>query len=142
MLNLTPYPTIKYAKELAIKIPSGLFTGNPFGNFFFPFDAEINNSKLTGICFVPNVMNQNSDSSACTTTQATDILITLVNENGERVVDSLPINALFTLNASGNIFLRRFSTKVSLADSFITLSGIQDLTSVNIFFTFYYNPNI
>lgn len=138
MLNLTPYPTIKYAKDVKINIPSNA-PSVPLGDYFFNFDAEINNAKLTGICFVPLTMN--SAANSCSVEQAKVVYITLVDKNNQRIVDKLPINALYTLNASGNIILRRFANKISLENSFVTING-DDLSNVNIHFTFYYNPNI
>ena len=142
MLNLTPYPTIKFAKEVNINISPSGFSNNPVGNIYFDYDAEINNSKLTGICFVPSTMNNNFNGSSLNTTQAKEITVTLVNHNNERIVDSLPLNALYTLNSAGNIILRRFSTHISLQNSFITLSGVSDLSNSVVSFTFYYNPNL
>jgi hypothetical protein len=141
MLNLTPYPTIKFAKEVNINIPTG-YPNNPVGNVFFDYDAEISNSKLTGICFVPLTMNNNFNGLSLSIEQAKSVYITLVNRNNERIIDSLPLNALYTLNSAGNIILRRFSTHISLENSFVTFTGDQDISGNVIVFTFYYNPNI
>lgn len=137
MLNLTPYPTIKFAKEVSIKFPDG-YNGTS-GNFYFDFDAEISRSKLTGICFVPFTMNQSV--GAITENSAKHIFITLVDHNNERIVDNLPLLALYTLNSSGNIILRRFSNRISLEKSFVTVSTELE-AGENIYFTMYFNPNI
>jgi hypothetical protein len=137
MLNLTPYPTISFSKQVSIKFPNG-FDG-PLGNFFFDFDPEITRSKLTGICFVPNTLN--SGPNSITVETAKYIYITLVDHNNERIVDNLPLNALYTLNSSGNIILRRFSNRISLENSFVTINGTLE-SGENIYFTVYVNPNI
>lgn len=137
MLNLTPYPTISFSKQVSIKFPNG-FDG-PLGNFFFDFDPEISRSKLTGICFVPFTMNDQS--GAITVNTARYIYITLVDHNNERIVDNLPLNALYTRNSRGNIYLRRFSNRISLENSFVTINGTIE-AGENIYFTVYVNPNI
>ena len=144
MLNLTPYPTIKFVKNVSVIIPTGSVS---VGNYYFDFDAEINNSKLTGILFVPNTMAvvrvPNFNGANISTSGAIDssATITLVDKNNERIVDALPLMSLYTLNSSGNIILRRFSNRVSLQNSFVTCKS-DVIAGASICFNFYYNPNI
>ena len=140
MLNLTKQPIVKFCKTINLLIPTDTSVGT---KVFFPFDEEISNCKLTGLIFNPNINAGTGNISGslngkifANSFQGANTYITLVNYKNENVVNQLPVNALWNMNATGNITIRRFSNYIDLGKSYLQTTGL--LYDYYFSFTFYY----
>jgi hypothetical protein len=140
MLNLTKNPIVKFCKTINIFVPADTQAGT---KLFFPFDEEISNCKLTGLIFNPNANFGNGNISGSInnnlfagTNGARVTYITLVNNKNENIVNQLPVSALWTMNSSGNITIRRFNNYIDLGKSYIVPT--ETISNLYYSFTFYY----
>jgi len=141
MLNLTKNPIVKFCKTINVFVPANTNAGT---KIFFPFDEEISNCKLTGLIFNPSILgggNGNISGSLygwnfATTNGGANSYITLVNHKNENIVYQLPVSALWTMNSSGNITIRRFNNFIDLGKCYITPTTT--ISNIYFSFTFYY----
>lgn len=142
MLNLTKNPIVKFCKTINILVPANTLAGT---KVFFPFDEEISNCKLTGLIFNPSIDTLQTGNISGNLygvnfvgqTTGVDCYITLCNHKNENIVNQLPVMALWNMNASGNITIRRFSNYIDLGKSYIVLTNTVGANKY-FSFTFYY----
>ena len=151
----TLLPSLSRSKRLSV-IWSGTVTPVKNYKYFFGFDKEVKEGILTGIQPEIAATDQgyefsNYDNSGTNTIDAYKYAyITLVNSNGETVIDSLPVLSLFETQAitatRPSLTIRQFFVNVDPSKSYITFNyNTGDLpvpmpTGIN--FTWYYKKRI
>jgi hypothetical protein len=156
MSTETLLPSLSRSKRFGINW-SGTVTPVKNYQYFFDFDKEVKEGILTGIqpeiaATDPQAFNFSYfDATGTNTINAYKYAyITLVNIEGEIVVDSLPVLSLFESNTTALTFagltIRTFCVNVDPSKSFITFNyNTGDLpvpmpTGIN--FTWYYKKRI
>lgn len=152
----TLLPSLSRSKRFSINW-SGTVTPVKNYQYFFAFDEEVKEGILTGL--QPEFANvapygtpfSNFGTSAFNDQDAYKFAyITLVNKNGENVVDSLPVVSLFqsdiAVQNTPGLLIKNFCVNVDPSKSFITFNyNTGDLpvnmpTGIN--FTWYYKKRI
>jgi hypothetical protein len=156
MSTETIFPSLSRTKRFTINWSK---TVTPVKNFqyFFGFDQEVKDGLLTGL--QPEVatvqpIDINFANFNGLDTNDNDFLkfayITLLNDKGEMVVDSIPVLSLFNANVGvtnlPGLVIRKFNVNVDPSKSYITFNyNAGDLpasvpTGIN--FTWYYKKRI
>ncbi len=151
----TLLPSLSRSKRLSV-FWSGTVTPVKNYQYFFGFDKEVKEGILTGIQPEIAATDQgyefsNYDNSGTNTIDAYKYAyITLVNSNGETVVDSLPVLSLFETQAitatRPSLTIRQFFVNVDPSKSYITFNyntgnlPVPMPTGIN--FTWYYKKRI
>ena len=151
----TLLPSLTRSKRLGV-IWSRTVTPVKNYQYFFGFDKEVKEGILTGLQPEISATDQgfefsNYDNSGTNTIDAYKYAyITLVNSNGETVVDSLPVLSLFETQAvfalRPCLTIRQFFVNVDPSKSYITFNyntgnlPVPMPTGIN--FTWYYKKRI